>query len=108
MRDYLLRATDEAALWAALLAAGVVAEQPDVTGTLVKLPTGGAALDVIGLIYQPTGVTLSDPDGLPYPEMAPVPGFHANLRTAAPLSDAQLVQLPLVTPLPATPYRIWA
>jgi hypothetical protein len=108
MNDYLLRATDEAALWAALLAAGVVAEQSDVTGTLVKLPTGGAALDVIGLIYQPTGVTLSDQDGLPYPEMAPVPGFHANLRTEAPLADEQLDQLPLVTPSPATPYRVWA
>lgn len=108
MRDYLLRADDEAALWAALLAAGVVAEQPDVTGVLVKLPTGGAALDVVGVIYQPTGVTLTDQDGLPYPEMAPVPGFHANLRTEGPLTDEQLVLLPLVTPSPATPYRVWA
>jgi hypothetical protein len=108
MRDYLLRATDEAALWAALLAAAVIAEQPDVTGTQVKVPLGGAALDVIGVIYQPTGVTLTDQDGLPYPEMAPVPGFHANLRTEGPLSEAQLALLPLVTPLPATPDRVWA
>lgn len=108
MRDYLLRATDETALWAALLAAGVVAEQPDLTGALVRLPTGGTALDVIGVIYQPTGVTLTDQDGLPYPEMAPVPGFHANLRTEGPLSDAQLALLPLVAPSPATPYRVWA
>jgi hypothetical protein len=91
-----------------LLAAGVVAEQPDIGGALVKLPTGGAALDVIGVIYQPTGAMLTGQDGLPYPEMAAVPGFHANLRTESPLSDAQLVQLPLVTPLPATPYRVWA
>jgi hypothetical protein len=108
MNDYLLRADDETALWAALLAAGVVAEQSDVTGALVKLPTGGAALDVIGLIYQPTGVTLTDQHGLPVPEMAPVPGFHANLRTEGSLTDAQLAQLPLVMPPPATPDRVWA
>jgi hypothetical protein len=108
MTDYLLRAPDEAALWAALLAAGVVAEQPDVSGTLVKLPMAGAALDVVGLIYQPTGVMLTDADGMPYPEMAPVPGFHANLRTEGPLPDEQLALLPLVTPPPATPYRVWA
>jgi hypothetical protein len=108
MHDYLLRASDEAALWAALLAAGVVAEQSDVTGTLVKAPTGGTALDVIGTIYRPTGVTLTDQHAQPVPEMAPVPGFHANLRTEGPLSDAQLAQLPLVTPSPATPDRVWA
>jgi hypothetical protein len=108
MNDYLLRASDEAALWTALLAAGLVAEQPDVTGALVKLPTGGAALDVIGVIYQPTGTMLTDEHGQPVPEMAPVSGFHANLRTTGPLPEAQLALLPLVTPIPATPDRVWA
>jgi hypothetical protein len=108
MHDYLLRASDEAALWAALLTTGLVAEQPNPDGALVKAPVGGAALDVIGTIYRPTGAMLTDPGGLPYPEMVPVPGFHANLRTKGPLSETQLAQLPLVTPSPATPYRVWA
>jgi hypothetical protein len=108
MNDYLLRADDEATLWAALLTAGLAAEQPDVTGALAKVPSGGAALDVIGVIYRPTGAMLTDQHGLPVPEMAPVPGFHANLRTEGPLSDTQLGLLPLVTPLPATPDRVWA
>lgn len=108
MNDYLLRASDEAALWAALLAAGLVTEQPDPSGTLVKVPVGGAALDVIGVIYRPTGAMLTDQHGLSVPEMAPVSGFHANLRTEGPLPDEQLALLPLVTPPPATPYRVWA
>ena len=108
MTDYLLRASDEAALWTALLTAGLVTEQPDPSGTLVKVSVGGAALDVIGMIWRPTGATLTDQHGLPVPEMAPVSGFHANLRTEGPLPEAQLALLPLVTPLPATPDRVWA
>lgn len=108
MHDYLLRASDEAALWTASLAAGLVTEQPNPDGALVKAPIDGVALDVIGVIWRPTGTMLTDPQGLPYPEMAPVPGFHANLRTAEPLSEAQLAQLPLVTPMPATPEQVWA
>jgi hypothetical protein len=108
MNDYLLRADDEAALWTALLAAGLLTEQPDPGGAMVRVPTGGAALDVIGTIWRPTGATLTDQHGLARPEMAPVAGFHANLRTEGSLSDAQLALLPLVTPLPATPDRVWA
>jgi hypothetical protein len=108
MNDYLLRADDEAALWTALLAAGLVTEQPELGGAMVRVPIGGAALDVIGMIWRPIGATLTDQHGLPYPEMTPVSGLHANLRAEEPLSDAQLALLPLVTPLPATPDRVWA
>jgi hypothetical protein len=108
MNDYLLRADDEAALWAALLVAGLVTELPDPSGVMVKVPAGAAALDVIGAIWRPTGAMLVDQHGLPVPEMAPVPGFHANLRTEGLLPDTQLALLPLVTPLPATPDRVWA
>jgi hypothetical protein len=31
--------------------------------------------------------------------------YHANLRVAEPLSQAQLAELPLVDPLPTVPYR---
>jgi hypothetical protein len=108
MNDYLLRADDEAGLWTSLLAAGLVTEQPDPSGTVVKVPANGAALDVIGVIWRPTGATLTDDHGLPVPEMAPVPGFHANLRTEEPLTDAHLALLPLVVPPPTTPDRVWA
>jgi hypothetical protein len=62
-------------------------------------------LDVIGPIYVKTGNTLTDPDGMEYPETQAVAGFHANLRET--LTDAQVAALPTVS-APATPYRIWA
>lgn len=37
------------------------------------------ALDVIGTVYAPTGETLVDSEGIEYPEMAPIEGFHVNL-----------------------------
>ena len=38
------------------------------------------ALDVVGVIYRPTGVILTDADGNEYPEQAPLDGWHVNIR----------------------------
>lgn len=39
------------------------------------------AIDVVGVIHEPTGNTITDPEtGHEYPEMAPVPGWHINIR----------------------------
>ena len=38
------------------------------------------AIDVVGTIYEPTGVTLTDSEGMEYPEMAAVDGWHVNIR----------------------------
>ena len=38
------------------------------------------AIDIVGVIYEPTGVMLTDDDGNEYPETAPVDGWHVNLR----------------------------
>lgn len=37
------------------------------------------AIDVVGTVYTPTGVTLQGPDG-PYPEMAAQPGWYVCSR----------------------------
>lgn len=100
--DYFLKSTDEAALVAALLAVGILLEIDGGNGL-----ADGFALDIIGTIHKKTGAVLTV-DGMEVPEMAAVPGWHANLR--GELSDTQLAALEpiLLEQTPAQPYRVWA
>lgn len=115
--DCFLKATDYAALHAALVAAGIlIPANVPVIEVIYGVPTqtgvqdghalaGGVALDVIGTIFKPTGDVLTV-DGMEVPEMAPIAGFHANLR--GDLSDDQRAALAglLIDP-PAQPYRVF-
>ena len=83
MSDYYLRATDEAAMNAALLAAAVTNSE----GNLYP----GMELSVIGTIVR---------------DEVALPGYHANLRTTVDLLDAQLAELPTIDP-PNNPVRVW-
>ena len=38
------------------------------------------AIDVVGTLYEPTGATLTDEDGMEYPEMQAMTGWHVNIR----------------------------
>lgn len=38
------------------------------------------AIDVVGVIHEPTGNMLTDAEGNEYPEQAPVDGYHVNVR----------------------------
>jgi hypothetical protein len=59
------------------------------------------AVDVIGVIYKPTGETLQGEDG-PYPEMKAVEGWHVNVR--GPMLPELLPYAVEV----ASPVRVWA
>ncbi|MEG0936579.1 MAG: hypothetical protein RSE32_08155 [Comamonas sp.] len=62
---------------------------------------GSAAVDVVGVIYRPTGAQVSTPDGYE-PEFGPVPGWHVNLSERVPaLQDYEIDP-------PATPDRVFA
>jgi hypothetical protein len=61
-----------------------------------------ANIDTIGIIYKPTGEMLQGEDG-PYPEMAPIEGWHVNVRLVG--EDAEALE-PFVVE-PATPVRVW-
>lgn len=67
----------------------------------VKVPKY-AAVDVIGVIYKPTGKLLTTTEGK-VPEMAPLEGWHVNVRhtAEAPELDAYRVT-------PQNPVRGWA
>tara|TARA_R110000803_G_scaffold137720_1_gene204623 strand:- start:266 stop:649 length:384 start_codon:yes stop_codon:yes gene_type:complete len=124
MTTYYLKATSEAALWEALEAASLAHKQYDPTDALNSRPddldmeaewdgpsgaydwqSDTAMLDIIGTMYTATGTMLTDGEGMEYPEMEAVDGYHANLREE--LTDEQVAALPIVD-APATPYRIWA
>ena len=124
MATYYLKATDEQALWTALEAADLAVKDYDPEDPLNSRPAdldmdaewdgpSGAyewmadtpMLDIIGTMYRETGTMLTDGEGMEYPEMEAIDGYHANLREE--LTDEQVALLPTVD-APATPYRKWA
>jgi len=95
--DYTLKFTSEAAANAVLFT-----DQTQVMGDVVETVKvsnfPGHAVDIIGIIYKPTGKLL---DG-DYPEMAAVPGWHANVRGP---ENAALAEHHIIV---NTPVRGWA
>jgi hypothetical protein len=61
-----------------------------------------ANVDTIGIIYKPTGEMLQGEDG-PYPAMAPIEGWHVNVRLVG--EDAEALEPFEVSPV--TPMRVW-
>ena len=54
-------------------------------------------IDTIGVIYKPTGVMIKDKDGIEYPEMASVDGWHVNVWVL-PEEDAAPLQPYVIEP----------
>jgi hypothetical protein len=100
--DFFLKFADEAEANAALFT-----EQTNVQDDVVEtvLVPKYAAVDVIGTIYKPTGNVLpaEDESGEAVDEMAPIDGWHVNVRhtAEAPELDAYKVEV-------KTPSRAWA
>lgn len=97
--DYFLKFADQAEADSVLFD-----EQTNVQGDVVetvKVPRY-AGVDIIGTIYKPTGKTVTTTEG-PMPEMAPIDGWHVNVRHTdeAPGLDAYKVT-------PTNPIRGWA
>ena len=86
---------------------GEESQVPDGDPYLVTT-TADYAIDVVGAIMDATGVILTDPDGNEYPEMAPLPGWHINMRLVgeARRTDVEAVDAAYgVTP--TSPRRVW-
>ena len=106
MTDYFLKFNSEAEAKAVLYRVeGATPADPE-TGTPA---TEGyevlnfANIDTVGIIYKPTGEMLQGEDGA-YPAMAPIPGWHVNVRVM-PGEDVTLIEPHMVTP--TLPVRVW-
>jgi hypothetical protein len=90
--DFFIRLTSEADLptaFAAFYKQDYVTVVDEETGESTQTPEGEPylvththdyAIDLVGVIYEPTGTTLTDDEGNEYPETAPVDGWHVNVR----------------------------
>ena len=98
--DYTLKFTSEAAANKVLFT-----EQTQVMGDVVETVKVSNfpqhSVDIIGVIYKPTGKLLTSEEGS-FPEMAPVDGWHVNVRGE---ENATLAEYHVEV---ATPVRGWA
>jgi hypothetical protein len=97
--DLYLKFTDEAEANAALFT-----EQTNVQDDVVEtvLVPKYAAVDVIGVLYAPTGKTIHNEE-LSYAEMAPIDGWHVNVRHTEEAPELEAFRV-----FPQTPSRMWA
>jgi hypothetical protein len=108
MYDFYLRFTDElqanSILYTKVPTAwseSVSMDEPPVATEWMDKPNYDN-IDVIGAIYKPTGTMLTNEEGMEYPEMEAIEGYHVNIRnyTDAP----ELEQYAVV---PTIPVRTW-
>ena len=90
--DFYIKLSSEADLptaFAAFYKQDYVTVVDEETGESTQTPEGEPylvshthdyAIDLVGVIYAPTGNTLTDDEGNEYPETAPVDGWHVNVR----------------------------
>jgi len=83
--------------------------------------TSDYAMDIVGTLHEPTGATLTDDEGMEYPEMQAMTGWHVNIRIRGGIlnKDAEDAEAPdtlrdIVETLdtsygvtPETPMRVW-
>ena len=41
------------------------------------------AIDVVGVLYEATGITLTNDEGMEYPDMTTLDGWHVNIRLSS-------------------------
>ena len=69
--------------------------------------TADYSIDVVGVLHEATGNTLTD-DGMEYPEMAALDGWHVNIRLSSDAMRDAVEALDVshgVTP--DAPKRVW-
>ena len=70
--------------------------------------TADYSIDVVGVLQEPTGVTITNDEGMEYPEMAALDGWHVNIRLSGDGLRNEIEALNVshgVTP--SAPKRVW-
>ena len=123
MIDYYLKFKDKAEAETVLTELAILVEVAQEDSTEYLPASSFVSIDFVGTIYKPTGVTLTSEDGMEYPEMKALAGYHVNLRFAylpstyaVDASTGEQVEIPSAIPdalapyivEPASPSRVWA
>ena len=98
--DFFLKLTSEADM------ATVLSAFYDEEGEFVS-STSDYSIDVVGVLQEPTGNTLTS-DGMEYPEMVAMTGWHVNIRLTGDFLRDETEALDVshgVTP--SAPKRVW-
>jgi len=98
--DFYLKLASEASM------PSVLSAFYDDEGWLVS-NTADYAIDVVGVLQEPTGNTLTS-DGMEYPEMVTMTGWHVNIRLTGDFLRDETEALDVshgVTP--SAPKRVW-
>jgi hypothetical protein len=98
--DFYIKLTNEAAMLT------VLSQFYNEEGEFVS-NTADYAIDVVGVLHEATGNTLTD-DGMEYPEMAALDGWHVNIRLSSETMRDAVEALDVshgVTP--DAPRRVW-
>ena len=99
--DFYIKLTNEAAMLTVLSA--FYNEEGEFVGN-----TADYAIDVIGVLSEATGVTLTDANGMDYPETLLVTGWHLNIRLASDnMRDVAEALDAAHGVTPDTPERVW-
>lgn len=123
MIDYYLKFANQAEAEDVLSDLSFLTEIENEDNSVVLVSTGLASIDFVGIINKSTGKLLEDIDGNEYPELAPLEGYHVNIRLASlPVTQSvdevtgEVTEIPspipdLLAPYivePTTPSRVWA
>ena len=66
------------------------------------------SIDVVGILHEPTGNTLTDDDGMEYPEMQAMDGWHVNIRLTGDAMRDTVEALDTTHGVkPKSPMRVW-
>ncbi len=101
MTDYYLKLDNEASM------PTVLSAFYDEEGEFVS-NTADYSIDVVGTLQEPTGNTLTDDDGMEYPEMQAMTGWHVNIRlTGDAMRDTVEALDTSHGVTPESPMRVW-
>mgnify|MGYP003635233468 FL=1 len=70
--------------------------------------TADYSIDVVGVLQEPTGVTITNDEGMEYPEMVALDGWHVNIRLSGDsMRDAVEALAVSHGVTPDSPKRVW-
>ena len=99
--DFYLKLTNEASM-ATVLSAFYNEDDEFVSNT------SDYSIDVVGTLHEPTGNTLTGDEGMEYPEMQAMTGWHVNIRLVGDAVRDTVEAIDATHGVsPESPKRIW-